>query len=461
MTDELTQDVRIYDPRERKDSKRNPWQVRWRVGGKETSKSFPSKTAAKTFYGRLDTAYRSGQLFRKSTMVPVTWTPETKKSTNEPKPPSIVDLAIQCVQERRKKNLSGNTHKRSATALAPVLIGLMPEKSNLDNKDASVVLRGRILSPNPTRGTDRIHTDLDAKIRKDAPAATILADKSALRLCLDRMVLKQNGKFASRATFARRREELARLIGLAIRDGWITENLLQNSSLGWEKPRLNSGGVADPNEAMSSRQATAVITVVQKRPIARKYAATFAFMYWCFLRPGEARALQHGDIRRLQNGRGRLRVARQVVTVGASWSDNGESDECKHLKAREDEEERFVPIPASAMKVYESHIINFGGNKGDFVIPLTDEGKLPDLASLNKVWKSARAEALETEIATNRVLGRRLYSNRISGISRLISKGVPIPTIAQWAGNSPPILNKHYAKFIHDDEQRWIDLADE
>jgi len=46
--------VRVFDLRKRNGSK-NPWQVRWRVRGRDHSRQFPTRASADTFRARLVT----------------------------------------------------------------------------------------------------------------------------------------------------------------------------------------------------------------------------------------------------------------------------------------------------------------------------------------------------------------------------------------------------------------------
>ncbi|WP_169732418.1 tyrosine-type recombinase/integrase [Haloglycomyces albus] len=403
-------------------------------------------------------AYLNGEPFRLDTRRPESWAPKNTEENQDV--PSIAEFAIEVARARWNKGLAPNTHKRSATGLAPVILGFCPSNGPFSTKACAVVVRGRMLARRPTSAAMQIPTAVDDWVRENSAPVTQLEDPKAVRACLDAIVLKQVGGLAARHTFARRREELSRLIKTAIRDGWISNNLLDDPRLGWERPKMPTGGLADPREAFSPDQFSKIRAAIEARSSTWKYRAIFHLMYRCFLRTGEAIALKNGDITFLDNGRGILHVRRQSVTAGSSWTEDGSEDELRHLKAREEGEERSVPIPESVVNDISEHQEAFGRSPGAYLVSGAKREPL-DRAAFNKVWKQARNEALGDEINVNPHLAGRLYSMRVSGISRLIAKGIPVPTIARWAGNTPAILHSHYSKFIEGDEQRWIDLMNE
>jgi integrase len=45
---------------------------------------------------------------------------------------------------------------------------------------------------------------------------------------------------------------------------------------------------------------------------------------------------------------------------------------------------------------------------------------------------------------------RTLYQTRHTFITNCLERGVPIPTIAKWVGNSPEVLMAHYAGSIRE-----------
>ena len=68
-----------FDPKvQARTGKRKPYVIRWRVGGKQSYKSFQYVAEARQFHARLLTAASNGEQFDPATKLPTSWGPQMR-----------------------------------------------------------------------------------------------------------------------------------------------------------------------------------------------------------------------------------------------------------------------------------------------------------------------------------------------------------------------------------------------
>ncbi|MEU1192338.1 hypothetical protein [Streptomyces sp. NPDC005859] len=66
---------------------------------------------------------------------------------------------------------------------------------------------------------------------------------------------------------------------------------------------------------------------------------------------------------------------------------------------------------------------------------------------IRRAWRSARAEVLTPDEFAS-PLGRRVYDLRHTCLTNWLNDGIPPAQVAEWAGNSVPVLLAIYARCI-------------
>ncbi|MFD7027206.1 hypothetical protein ACFWAR_04115 [Streptomyces sp. NPDC059917] len=66
---------------------------------------------------------------------------------------------------------------------------------------------------------------------------------------------------------------------------------------------------------------------------------------------------------------------------------------------------------------------------------------------IRRAWRSARQEVLTPEEIAS-PLGKRVYDLRNTCLTNWLNDGVPPAQVAEWAGNSVPVLLAVYARCI-------------
>ncbi len=123
---------------------------------------------------------------------------------------------------------------------------------------------------------------------------------------------------------------------------------------------------------------------------------------------------------------------------GKNWTDTGAVHEERGLKGRAADDTRVVPGYPSLTRILREHI------KAESLKPrdLLFQGEGGDLLAgfvIRRAWRSARAAAL-TPDEFGSPLGKRVYDLRHTRLTKWLNDGIPPAQVAEWAGNSVPVL---------------------
>jgi hypothetical protein len=75
------------------------------------------------------------------------------------------------------------------------------------------------------------------------------------------------------------------------------------------------------------------------------------------------------------------------------------------------------------------------------------ENELPIL-TINRIWRQARKAAFTEEVAAS-PLAETPYDLRHAAVSTWLNAGISPTQVAEWAGQSPEVLWRNYAKCLH------------
>ena len=110
---------------------------------------------------------------------------------------------------------------------------------------------------------------------------------------------------------------------------------------------------------------------------------------------------------------------------------------------------RHVPCHTALVRIVREHISERKLRSGDRVFSGVRGGELAR-ATYDRAWKTARRDVLSPE-EQDSPLGKRVYDLRHACLTTWLNSGVPAAQVAEWAGNSVPVLQAIYIKCIAGD----------
>ncbi|HVV10560.1 tyrosine-type recombinase/integrase [Amycolatopsis sp.] len=446
-----TFEVRIWDLRERitKSAKggrsaKKSYNVRWRVGRKSWSRTYPTKGLAESFRSQLLSALRNGEAFRQSDGLPVSMGREVREEDWFLFAQSYVDLKW---TRAAAKSRSGN-----ADALATATLAMLATDRG---KPCDKVLRKALTgwAFNKSRRDSAKPAEIQRALKwleQNTIPVSRLDDLSMVRAVLDQLALKMDGKPAAAKTVSRKRAVLYNALELAVERKLLEKNRV--ADIKWTAPKKNFA--IDRRIVINPEQASTLLLAVEaqqvegqlRRSMGPRLKAYFAVQYYAALRPEEAAMLVRGDLILPEEGWGELLLSQAAPIAGAAWTDNGARRDRRQLKQRGIGEVRPVPCPPPLTALLHEHLERYGtAADGRLFRSLTGA----DLAesTVSRVWDRARKSAL-TETEYKSVLAKRPYDLRHACVSTWLAAGVPSTQVAEWAGHSVDVLHRIYAKIL-------------
>ncbi len=433
-------DVRIWDTRRNKTSKRPSYQVRWTVAGKSKSKVFGSRALADAFRTDLAKAARAGVGFDTDTGLPV--------SMLEAKPVASMSwfAFARSYVDSKWPHAAAKTRDSLTDGLATITAALVDQDA--DHAPGATVLRQALRQyalPPATRETDR-PADVAAALvwleRASLPLVE-LAKARTVRLALDALSLRMDGGPAAATTIRRKRAVFYNALQHAVELEQLPANPLANIT--WKPPKV--ADVVDRRSVVNPRQAKELLTAVTyvgKPVTGRKMRAFFACMYYGGLRPAEVAGLREHDCHLPEHGWGSLVLTDSRPQTNTRWTDSGEAQDTRGLKHRAEQDTRPVPIPPELVAILREYLKEFGAAE-DGRLFRTRTGKV--ITNYADFWQAARTLALlPYQVASP--LAARPYDLRHAAVSLWLNAGVSAPEVAERAGHGVDVLLRVYAKCI-------------
>ncbi|MFF0967577.1 tyrosine-type recombinase/integrase [Streptomyces sp. NPDC003703] len=441
----LTYDIRVYSLEVRKDRPK-PFRVRWLVGERKHSKSYKLKVQADGRRSEMMAAVRRGEQFDEETGLPVselrakqgsiTWYDHTRSYI-----------------ERKWPQAPAKSRKNYADALATITPALV--KTKVGMPDAALLRRALYgWAYNRNRWDQTPPDDIAQALRwmaKHSMPVSALEDPATVRLALDALSLKMDGKTAAPRTAKRKRACLSDVLGLAVEEHLFTIPVNPLTAVKWTAPKAVEE--VDPESVANPRQVRALLVGVREQGArGRQLEAFFGCLYYAAMRPAEATALRSTQCHLPDKGWGTLTLRQGVVRAGRNWTDDGTAHETRHLKARAVKDSRPVPIPPHFVRMLRQHLATHGTAPDGRLFRTTRGGVLQE-TGYGEVWAKARENVL-TEAETTSLLARRPYDLRHAGVSFWLSSGVDAMECARRAGHSIAVLHKVYAKVLDQTRER-------
>ncbi|MFI1191504.1 tyrosine-type recombinase/integrase [Streptomyces californicus] len=441
----LTYDVRLYAIEVRRDRPK-PFRLRWLVGQRKHSKSYQLKAQADGRRSELMSAVRRGEQFDEETGLPVseiraqhgsvTWYEHTRAYV-----------------ERKWATAPAKSRKNYADALATITPALV--KTRAGSPDPAVLRRALYgWAYNRNRWEDEHPEDVTAALRwleKNSLPVSALEESATVRLALDALGLKVDGKPAAPRTARRKRACLSDVLGLAVEERYFTTPVNPLTTVKWVAPK--SAEELDPESVANPRQVRALLKGVREQGERGAHLeAFFGCLYYAAMRPAEATALRRAQCHLPETGWGVLTLRQGAVRAGKGWTNDGRAHEDRHLKARAVKDSRPVPIPPHFVRLLREHIAS-QGTAPDGRLFRTSRGGLLQETGYGEVWAKARQEVLSEDEAASPLV-RRPYDLRHAGVSFWLSSGVDPMECARRAGHTIAVLFRVYAKVLAQTQDR-------
>ncbi|GAA4225420.1 integrase [Streptosporangium album] len=432
-------DVKFFEISRNKSSKTPSHVVRWSVARRRSSKTYRTKALAESFLSDLRQAAKRGEAFDIETGFP--------QSMIKAKDARTILEFVTAFIEMKWPHAAAKTRDGMSDALATVLPSLTIDRPGRpDAETLRTALRKHLLLPEGKRPATP--PEMAQAVRWLQSASLDLAalnDAKTVRLALDALALRLDGKAAAPNTIARKRAVLHAVLEYAVELEELDANPLHKVK--WKPPKTTE--TVDPRVAVNPRQAQELLTMVTYvggRGRGQRLMALFACMYYAALRPAEALGLRLQDCHLPAGGWGRLTIDVSRPEVNTRWTDSGDAHEERGLKHRGRDDVRPVPIPPELVKILRQHIDEYGTGEDGRVFR-SERGGVIGSTAYTEVWQEARKLAF-TPAQVASPLARRPYDLRHAAVSLWLNAGVSAPDVAERAGHSVDVLLRVYAKCL-------------
>ncbi|MEV4526074.1 site-specific integrase [Streptosporangium sp. NPDC049304] len=434
-------DVKFWEIRRNATSKTPSYVIRWKVGGRERSKTLRTKALAESFLSDLRQAARRGEAFDMETGLPSSLLAVKSAATWFSFALAYVDM--------KWPHAAAKTRDSLTDALATITPALVDQDA--PGKPDALLLREALrqfsLPPAARRLAQppEIRTAL-AWLERHSLSISDLAKVRNVRLGLDALTLRLDGGAAAATTIARKRSVFYNALQYAVDLEELSSNPIDKVKA-WKPPKVRE--VVDRRVVVNPVQARELltsVTYVSRLDRGRHLRGFFACLYFAGLRPAEALGLRKQDCHLPATGWGRLILAKSKPQTNKKWTDSGDAHDDRGLKHRAEDEGRPVPIPPELVAILREHIEEFGVHE-DGRLFRTSRGGVISIGTYCEVWKAARAFALTPEQQVS-PLAARPYDLRHAAVSLWLNAGVAAPDVAERAGHGVDVLLKVYAKCI-------------
>ncbi|WP_411087554.1 tyrosine-type recombinase/integrase [Streptomyces sp. 061-3] len=452
---ETSYDVRIYKILTYRGSRKTSYTVRWMVAGKPFREPFGTSALADSFRSELVSAARRGEAFSLTTGRPISHQSGAGAV-------SWYDFAIQFTDAQWRRT-SGNNRKNVAKALMTTTIALLraPLPSRFAAIDVRTALREFAFNTRRRKEAPQEVTAILRWVERNTLTMAAWEDPQQVEEVLHALDSRLDGTAAAASSSKRHRRILNVAMEYAVKNRVLRSNPLPKGR--GTTPKTSSA--VDKRSLINPTHAAGLLGWIWRRPRGgRRLHAFFATIYYTGPRPEEVVAMRVLDARlpgeHDDDQWGELLFHTAQPEVGKQWTDTGEVHEKRGLKGRATDDTRVVPCRPALTKILREHIATEKLKPGDLLFP-GENGGLLSGSVFRRAWRTARKEVLAPEEFAS-PLGKRVYDLRHTCLTTWLNNGVPPAQVAEWAGNSVPVLLATYARSISGqlkDHQRRIESS--
>ena len=422
-------DVRVFAIRRRPG--RKTFEVRWRVAGRDRSRSFMTRALADSYRAELVRTARKGLAFAPETGEPESW------AVPEPEPVTWYQHAV-AYAEMKWPRLAPHSRASLADALATVTPLLTRETSRRPPAQTlraalyghAFNARRRCRAPGPDTASAL------AWVERASLPVSQLGDPRVIRAVLDGLCTRLDGSPAAANTITRKRAVFHGALGYAVELRLLPANPI--GLVRWRAPR--AAAAVSPATVASPAQVRAILTQVSR--IKPELTAFFGCLYYARCarkkpspcagttsssRPTAAARLSSPPPARAPAAPGRI-PASLIEPAG--------------LKHRPDGAIRVVPIPPVLVSMLCHHLGDHGTTPDGRLFRGARGGMLSE-SVYGRAWHAARQAALGPDLAAT-ALARRPYDLRHAAMSLWLNASGTPAEVAARAGNSARVLHEVY-----------------
>ena len=412
--------------------------VKWRVDGRDRTRSFKTKAEAERLRTSLLTAVQQGERFDQAAGIPVSWVQHASGPTWWTWSREWLTL--------KWPQWSGHSRRSSVESLSVLTPLLVRRGAPAPPEGIRAWLRTTGLQP----GAAITGTCADWLARWSVRLHDI--DPSLLERVLHASTTKADGSTMAPDVVRRRRNTLGAVLRAAVRRELVAANPLERVE--WRAPARTLA--VDVSTVPSPDDVRAVIDhVAALSTDGARYAALFAAVGIAGMRPSEAIGLRVSDLDLPTRGWGMATLRGAVTSPGTLYTAGRTVVEAKSLKQRAVGAVRDVPLAPALVTDLRRHLEKFppvdgrvfssGGNRA-----MTSTGYGP-------VWVRARSRLWP---APHPLASATVYDLRHAAATLMLRANVPPAEVARRLGHSVDVLMRVYAGVFDDERDRSNQLID-
>ncbi|WP_157407869.1 tyrosine-type recombinase/integrase [Actinomadura atramentaria] len=452
----VSYDVRVFDTIQAvKRVKGETYRVRWKVGGEPCSKTFKTSTLAKNHQAKLRTAANEGEPFDVETGLPLSMLPKGRppeEAANQ-QGPTWYEFASEYVA-MKWKGIAGGTRRGVAEGLATATLALVSwEGTHPEPEDVYQALSTWAFNlPARRNGLPDGLAKTIGWVESRSVSLASLGEPDVLRKVLQQLARRLDGESAAASTYARKRATLSNALSYAVEKKYFEFNPLLRVT--WTAPK-NTEAIDRRRVVNEAKGHALIVAVGRQGATGRHLRAFFGSLFLAGHRPAEATALTEDELALPTDPEewGWLDLGDSSPQTGGTWTDAG-GREVRSLKHRSVKETRPVPVCPPLGKPLRWHLAEFG-TAPDGRLFRAENGGLLSESVYTRVWEAARIDAL-TPHEVKSVLAERPYDLRHARLSIWLNAGISDAQVAEWAGNSVPVLRRVYAKCLTDTTEQSL-----
>ncbi|MFI2350374.1 tyrosine-type recombinase/integrase [Streptomyces sp. NPDC019443] len=452
---DTTYNVKIWKTSVYRGKRKSSYTVRWELEGREWRQPFATSALADSFRSELVSATRRGEAFSLTTGRPVSHQSGASAA-------SWYEFSIRFADAQWRRT-SGNNRKNVAKALMTTTIALLraPLPSRFAPVDVRTALREFAYNTRRRPEAPPEVAQILQWVERNSLSMAAWEDPRKVDEVLHAQATKLDGTTAAASSVKRTRRILNVALEYAVTHKVLSANPLPKGR--GTMPKTSSA--VDKRALINPAHAAGLLGWIWYRPRGgQRLHAFFATMYYAGPRPEEVVAMRVLDAQLpdadAEDQWGELLFHTAQPEVGKRWTDSGEVHEERGLKGRAKHDTRVVPCRPALTRILREHIAAEELKPGDLLFP-GEKGDLLSGSVIRRAWRTSREKVLTPEEYAS-PLARRVYDLRHTCLTTWLNNGVPPAQVAEWAGNSVPVLLATYARCISGqlrDHQARIEAA--
>lgn len=412
--------------------------VKWRVDGRDRTRSFKTRVEADRFRSGLLSAVQDGQRFDTASGEPTSWLEHSGAPTWWSW--SQDWLALKWPQ------WSGHS-RRSAVETLTLLTPLLVRAGAPKPPDG---LADWLRQTGYRPGTGPAGAPVAWLERWSIPLQEI--QPPLIETVLATACSKVDGGATVPAVARRRRGTFGAVLRAAVRRGMLTTSPMERVE--WRAPvgtaAIDVATVPAPSDIL------AIVDHVAALPSSgARYAALFAAVGIAGMRPSEAIGMHLDDLELPARGWGLAALHGAVTSPGTRYTGDGVVTEAKGLKHRATDATREVPLSPELVRRLRDHLGRFEALDGR--VFSNAGGRPPTATNYGPVWLRARAQVWPPG---HPLASATVYDLRHAAATMMLRAGVPPAEVARRLGHSVDVLMRVYAGVFDDERERSNLLID-